>query len=128
MSPALGEAARRISRAAGVAVGIALGTIAGLLIRFGRRRPRVATGVAVAILFVFASETGRQFALDLVRWMGILLRYLLIPWSISDDQISITGMIFGAIAGAIVADLAMYVTRHGGSATASHLQPSEQTT
>ena len=49
----------------GAAVGIALGTIAGLLIRFGRQRPRLATGTALAILFVFASDLGRQFALGL---------------------------------------------------------------
>ena len=94
-------------------MGVALGATAGLLIRFGRRRPRLATGVALAILFAFASEPGRQFALDLVTWAGWRLRYLLVPWSISDDQISITGMILGAIAGAVVAGFAMYATRHG---------------
>ena len=128
VAPLWGEQLAGYHGPLGAAVGIALGTTAGLLIRFGRRRPRLATGVALAILFVFASGTGRQFALDLVRWTGRLLRYLLIPWSISDDQISITGMIFGAIAGAVVADLAMYVTRHGGGATASHSEPSEQAT
>lgn len=112
----------------GAAVGIALGTTAGLLIRLGRRRPRLAISVALAMLFAFASEPGRQFALNLVTWTGRLLRCLLVPWSISDDQISITGMIFGAIAGAVVADLAMYATRHAGVATASNSEPSEQAT
>jgi hypothetical protein len=45
-----------------------------------------------------------------------------VPGSISDDQISITGMIFGAIAGAVVAGLAMYATRSSAVRHAS--QPS----
>jgi hypothetical protein len=95
----------------GAAVGIALGAVAGLLVKFGRQRPRLATGSAVALLFLFASDPGRQFAHDLVAWVGWRLRYHFVPWSISDDQISITGMIFGAIAGAAVAGLVMYATR-----------------
>ena len=104
----------------GAAVGIAVGAVAGLLMRFGRQRPRLATGTALAILFLFASDLGRQFAVDLVTWLGWRLRYHFVPGSISDDQISITGMIFGAIAGAAIAGLVMYATRsnrstHGSS-------------
>ncbi len=95
----------------GAAVGIVLGTATGLLIRFQRQRPRLATGTALAILFAFALEPGRQFAFDLVTWTGWRLRYHLVPWSISDDQISITGMILGAIAGAVVAGLAANAAR-----------------
>jgi hypothetical protein len=90
--------------------------------RFGRQRPRLATGTALAILFLFASDLGRQFAVDLVTWLGWRLRYHFVPGSISDDQISITGMIFGAIAGAVVAGLAMYATRSAAEPHAS--QPS----
>ena len=95
----------------GAAVGIGVGAVAGLLIRFGRQRPRLATGMALAILFFFASDLGRHFAVGLVTWLGWRLRYQFVPGSISDDQISITGMIFGAIAGAVVAGLAVYTTR-----------------
>ena len=95
----------------GAVVGLALGTIAGLLIRLGRRRPRLATGMALAILFAFASDLGRPFTFDLVTRFGWFLRGLLVPWSLSDDQISNTATIFGAIAGAAVAGLAMYATR-----------------
>jgi hypothetical protein len=95
----------------GAAVGIALGALAGMLVRFGRQRPRLVTGTALAILFAFASDPGRQFALGLVTRLGWMLRYLFVPWSISDDQIAITGMIYGAIAGPAVAGLAMYATR-----------------
>jgi hypothetical protein len=92
-------------------VGLALGTIAGLLIRLGRRRPRLATGMALAILLASASDLGRPFLFDLVIRFGWILRGLLLPWSLSDDQISSTAMIFGAIAGAAVAGLAMHATR-----------------
>ena len=92
----------------GAAVGTAFGAVAGLVMRLGRQRPRLATGTALAFLFLFASDLGRQFAVDQVTWLGWRLRCLFVPGSISDDQISITGMIFGAIAGTIVAGLAMY--------------------
>jgi hypothetical protein len=107
----------------GAAVGLALGTVAGLLIRLGRRRPRLATGMALAILFAFASDPGRPFTFDLVTRFGWILRYHLVPWSISDDQISITAMIFGAITGAAVAGLAMYATRPRGGEVLATPEP-----
>jgi hypothetical protein len=128
VAPRWGEQLAGYHGPLGAAVGIAVGSVAGLSMRLGRQRPRLATGTTLAILFASATEPGRQFALDLVTWTGRLLRYLLVPSSITDDQISITGIIFGAIAGAVVADLAMYATRHGGGATASHSEPSEQAT
>ena len=96
----------------GTAVGIAAGTAAGLLIRFGRQWPRLATGAALAIMIVFAPGLGRQVAVDGVTWLGWKLRYHFVPWSISSssDDISITAMIFGAITGAAVAGIAMYAT------------------
>ena len=96
----------------GAAVGIAAGTPAGLLFRFGRQWPRLATGTALAILIVFASGLGRQFAVDVATWLGWRLRYHFVPWSFSSssDDISITAMLFGAITGAVVAGLAMYAT------------------
>jgi hypothetical protein len=95
----------------GATVGLALGAVAGLLIKFGRRRPRLATGAALAIMILFASDFGRQSAVDVVTWLGWRLRYLFVPGSISSDQISITAIIFGAVVGATIADLTMYATR-----------------
>jgi hypothetical protein len=43
-----------------------------------------------------------------VTWLGWRLRHFFVPGSISSDQISVTAMIFGAIAGAVIASLAMY--------------------
>ncbi len=97
----------------GATAGIAFGAIAGLLIKFGRRRPRLATGTAFAILILIASDLGREFVLGALTWLGWRLRYHFVPWSITSDQdqISITAMIFGAIAGAAIADLAVCATR-----------------
>lgn len=95
----------------GAIVGVVLGTVAGLLTVLGRYRPRLATCTALVILFTFASDTGRQIAFDLVAWLCQILRHLFVPWNISDDQISITGIIFGAVAGASIANLVMYATR-----------------
>ena len=95
----------------GTGVGIVLGAVAGLLTVLARRMPRLATGGALALLFACASGPGRQFAFDQVVWWGWKLRFHLVPWSISDDQIAASGMIFGAIAGAVIAGLAMYAGR-----------------
>ena len=106
----------------GAAVGITLGAAAGLLIQLARRWPRLATGTALAILFALASAFGRQFAFNLVSGAGMILRSRFVPWSISADQISTTGMIFGAVTGCTVASLAIHATRQRprGVATAPH--------
>jgi hypothetical protein len=107
----------------GAAVGIAFGAVAGLLIKFGRQRPRLATATALAILFLFASDLGRQFAFGTVTWLGWRLRYHFVPGSISSDEISVTAMIFGATTGAVVAGLAMYATRSRRIPRSSSLEP-----
>jgi hypothetical protein len=109
----------------GATVGIVLGTVAGLLTILGRHRPRLAAGTAFIILFAFASGFGRQFAFDVVTWLGWILRYHFVPGSISSDQISITGMIFGAITGAVVANLAIYATTSSSIRRSRHAQFSE---
>jgi hypothetical protein len=106
----------------GAAVGVVFGAVAGVLFMLGRRWPRSATGTALAILFALASDSGRRFTIDLATGLGRILRSFFVPGSISDDQISITGMIFGAIAGCVVAVMAMYATRTrpGGVTTSRH--------
>jgi hypothetical protein len=44
-----------------------------------------------------------------------MLRFLFVPGSISDDQISVTGMIIGAIVGSCVAGLALYGARRSAA-------------
>jgi hypothetical protein len=109
----------------GAAAGVAFGAVTGLLIKFGRIRPRLATGTGLAFLFLFVSDFGRQFSADVVTWLGWRLRYLFVPWSISSDDISITAMIFGAITGATVAGLAMCATRSRQTPRSGSTEPFE---
>jgi hypothetical protein len=104
----------------GAAVGFVFGAVASVLFKLGRGYPRFATGMALTLLFAIASDPGRRFAFDLVTGLGRIILYCFVPWSISDDQISTTGIVFGAIAGSIVAVLAMYTMRtHRAEVSAS---------
>jgi hypothetical protein len=89
----------------GAAVGITLGTIAGLLTRLGRRMPRLATGIALVVLFVVASAGGQQFLFSCVRWLSWNLLYPLIGWGSGAEAITITGMILGGTVGSVIAGL-----------------------
>jgi hypothetical protein len=100
----------------GGAVGIVLGSITGLLARLARRKPRLAGMIAVGLLIVSASEPGRQFALGQMTLWGQVIRNVLVGWSVSDDEIVASGMLFGAIAGAVIAGLSMHVARRGQNA------------
>jgi hypothetical protein len=95
----------------GVTVGIVLGTIAGLLTILGRRMPRLATGIALVVLFAFASSTVRQFVVKQETWLYWNLLAKLVNWGNFDHEIPITGMIFGGTAGSVIAGFAMYATR-----------------
>jgi hypothetical protein len=95
----------------GIVVGLMLGSITGLVTILARRRFGWAMAIALAILFAFASDAARQFASDAVTSLGLLFRFAFRPDSYSDDQISSTGMILGAIAGSIMSGIAMHVTR-----------------
>ncbi len=94
----------------GVTVGIVLGTIAGLLTILGRRMPRLATGIAIVVLFTFALTMSRQSVLDQVGRLNRTLLFKLRGGS-GVEEISTTGMIFGGTAGSMIAGLAMYATR-----------------
>ena len=93
----------------GSAVGIILGTLTGLLARLARRMPRLAYSIAVALLFALVSDAGRNAVGGALALAGLMVRYFGLPWSISNDEITNTGMIFGAIAGAIIAGLSLHV-------------------
>jgi hypothetical protein len=97
----------------GGAVGIGLGTITGLLVRLARRRPRLAGTIALALLIGCASEPGQHFVLTLMTEGGRMLRNYLVGWSVSDDEIVASGMLFGAIAGGVIAGLSMHLRWSG---------------
>ena len=76
----------------------------------------MAIAAAAAAIAAFAIGGWRRWAIQLS------LSVLLVGTVTASLLISITGMIFGAIAGAVVAGLAMYATRSAGEPHAS--QPS----
>jgi hypothetical protein len=94
-------------------VGSVVGAIAGLMIPLARRWPRPATTIALVLLFACAWDPVRQFLFGLVIIFGHLIRWgwsigaHLNPWAMTDDQIWSTAAVFGAIAGALVAGLAL---------------------
>jgi hypothetical protein len=108
----------------GALVGFVFGTVAAVLFRLGRRFPRFATGMALTLLFAIASDSGRRFTIALVIALGRILRAFFVPWSISDDQISTTGILFGAIGGGIIAVLAMRATRPRSAEVATSCEES----
>jgi hypothetical protein len=99
----------------GAGAGSVFGGAAGMLSVLSRRRPGLAGGMALALLFAIASTPGRQFALDRLAGWGLKLRYHLVPWSISDDEISNTAVLLGAIGGAVFAGVALHAARRGSA-------------
>ncbi|HZW33871.1 MAG TPA: hypothetical protein VFF52_24325 [Isosphaeraceae bacterium] len=90
-----------------VGVGSVAGVIAGLLILLGRRWPRLATGIALGLLFACAVDSVRQFVFDVVIRWGWIIRALHNTWAMTDEQIWATAAVFGAIAGAVIAGFAV---------------------
>ena len=93
----------------GAGLGAVLGLVVGLLARLGGRLPRLATGIA--LLLLFASASGKQLAFDQLIRCGWMLRHKFVPWSIIDDQITVTGLFLGGAIGAVIAGLILYVSR-----------------
>jgi hypothetical protein len=104
-----------------MAAGVAsiVGAIAARMIRLARRRPRPATTITLVLLFACAWEPVQQLIFGLVIIFGHIIRrgwYIgarLDPWPMTDEQIWATAALFGAIAGALVAGLALHLAgRH----------------
>jgi hypothetical protein len=111
--PRWGEAIIVFHAPMAVGVGSVVGAIAGGMIRLARRRPRPATTIALVLLFACAWEPVQQVILGLVIGFGHLIRrgwYVcarLDPWPMTAEQIWSTAAVFGAIAGVLVAGLAL---------------------
>jgi hypothetical protein len=94
-------------------VGVVVGVLAGLLIRLSRRRPRLATMLALTLLFACAASAVKESLFGLVVVWGKIIRWHIIPWGLIDDQISESGAVFGAIAGALIAAISSHFARRG---------------
>jgi hypothetical protein len=89
-------------------VGSLVGAIAGLLILLARRWPRWATAIALGLMFACAAELVQQFIFRGVISWGWVVRAQFDTWAMTDDQIWATAAVVGAIAGAVVAGLAVH--------------------
>jgi hypothetical protein len=111
--PRWGQAIILFHAPMGAGVGSVVGVMAGLLILLARRRPRLATGIALGLLFACASSQVQRFVFGAVITFGRTIQWgwyvlsQLEPWAMTDDQIWSTAAVFGAIVGAVVASLAV---------------------
>ena len=91
----------------GAVVGLLPGAIAGRLAVLARRRPRVATGLILGLLFAFASEPVRRPAFGLVLFWGQVVRSWVASPGLTDSFVPASGATLGAMAGALGAAVAM---------------------
>lgn len=91
----------------GAIVGLVIGALAGLLVILGRPCPRIAMGLTLGLLLAGASEPVQQFAFGLVLFCGQVVRFLIESPGLTDPYVPASGATMGAIAGAIIAAVAI---------------------
>jgi MFS family permease len=91
----------------GAVVGLLAGAIAGLVVALARRRPRIAMGLVVGMLFAAAIEPVQRLAFGLVLAWGQIVRSIIWSPGMTDPYVPAFGATVGAIAGGIVAAVAM---------------------
>jgi hypothetical protein len=91
----------------GAVVGLLLGALAGRLALLARRQPRIALGLMLGLVFASASEPVQRLGFGLVLFWGHLVRWLIWDPGMTDEFVPASGATFGAIAGAIVALIAL---------------------
>jgi hypothetical protein len=95
----------------GAVVGLLLGTLAGALALLARRRPRVATGLILGLLFAGASEPVQRLAFGLVVFCGQVVRWYIVSPGMTDPFVPASGVTLGSIAGALIAIVAIWRQR-----------------
>ncbi len=96
----------------GTIVGLILGTIVGLLAIIARRRPRVAIGLIAVLLLAGAAEPVQRLAFGLVLMCGYTVRWLIVSPGMTDPFVPAAGVSAGAIAGALIAAVALWQRRN----------------
>jgi MFS family permease len=95
----------------GGVVGLLLGVLAGRLAVLARRHPRIAMGLMLGLLFAGASEPVQRVAFGLVLFWGHVVRWLIWSPGMTYEFVPASGATFGAIAGAIIAVVALWRER-----------------
>jgi hypothetical protein len=96
----------------GAVVGPLSGALAGLWAVLARHRPRLATGLALGLLFACAAGPVQQFAFGLVVSWGYFVRWRIWSPGMTDPFVPASGVSLGAIAGAILAAGATAAPQH----------------
>jgi hypothetical protein len=91
----------------GAIVGLLLGSLSGLLAFLARRRPRLAMGLFLGLILAGSTGPVQDFTFDLVLSWGQVVRSRIWSPGMTDTFVPALGVTLGAIAGAIVAAVAM---------------------
>jgi hypothetical protein len=91
----------------GAVIGLLLGALAGRLALLARRQPRMALGLMLGLLFAGVSEPVQRLAFGLVLFWGHFVRWVIWDPGMTDPFVPASGATFGAIAGAILAVVAL---------------------
>jgi hypothetical protein len=91
----------------GSVVGLVPGAIAGLLVVLAGRRPRIAIGLIIGLLLAAAAEPVQRLIFELVQFWGTGVRWAIWSPGITDPYVPAVGATLGAIAGSIIAAVAM---------------------
>jgi hypothetical protein len=95
----------------GAVVGLLLGTLAGALALLARRRPRLAMGLILGLLFAGASEPVQGLAFGLVIFCGQVVRWCIVSPGMTSPFVPASGVTLGAITGALIAIVAIWRQR-----------------
>jgi len=91
----------------GAGVGLLLGAVAGRLTVLARRQPRIAIVLLLGLIVAGASEPVQRLAFGLVLIWGQIVRSCIESPGLTDSFVPASGATCGAIAGAIIAAIAM---------------------
>jgi hypothetical protein len=91
----------------GAVVGLLAGAIAGLVVVLARRRPSIAMGLVIGLLFAAAMEPVQRLAFGLVLTWGQIVRSIIWSPGMTDPYMPAFGATVGAIIGTIIAAVAV---------------------
>ena len=88
-------------------VGLLPGAIAGLLVVLAGQRPRIAIGLIIGLLLAAAAEPVQRLTFELVQFWGMGVRWAIWSPGMTDPYVPAAGATLGAIAGSLIAAVAM---------------------
>lgn len=90
-----------------IPVGVVAGGVAGLLALLARRRPGAAMAAMVGLLLACSVGPVQESCTGLVVWWGWKIRWRITSMGLTSEQISASGALTGALAGVLLAGMAL---------------------